>query len=70
MLYGGKTHTAHRARVRHAWDARLEAGEVHKLDPDTSAGRDLEVNRRAFDRLSEAIEEVKDKLTSAEFKEL
>ena len=43
---------------------------MHKLDPDTSAGRDLEVNRRAFDRLSEAIEEVKDKLTSAEFKEL
>jgi hypothetical protein len=24
--YGGKTHTAHEARVRHAWDARLEAG--------------------------------------------
>jgi hypothetical protein len=24
MLFGGKTHTAHTARVRHAWDARLE----------------------------------------------
>ena len=28
MLCGGKTHTAHQARVRHAWDARLEAGRV------------------------------------------
>ena len=28
MLYGGKTHTAHKARVRHARDARLEAGRV------------------------------------------
>ena len=28
MLCGGKTHTAHYARVRHAWDARLEAGRV------------------------------------------
>ena len=28
--YGGKTHTAHTARVRHAWDARLEAGRVQR----------------------------------------
>ena len=31
MLNGGKTHTAqYKARVRHAWDERLEAGRVQR----------------------------------------
>ena len=31
MLYVGRTHTAHKARVRHARDARLEAGWVRRM---------------------------------------